>query len=105
MSFEEDLKISPFNPIKTNQTATRAPSIGRFAPNFTQILIRTHNDKHFCDNQTDNLAYLYKMLFSTQYAGICHFIIKILLITFLSGGSTDAQIGEIAWEEFEKVGF
>ena len=43
MSFEEDLKISPFNPIETNQTATRAPSIGRFAPNFTQILIRPYH--------------------------------------------------------------
>ena len=38
-----DLKISPFNPIETNQTATRAPSISRFAPNFTQILIRLYH--------------------------------------------------------------
>ena len=40
MSFEEDLKISPFNSIDPNETATRAPSIGRFAPNIAQTLIR-----------------------------------------------------------------
>ena len=43
MSFEEDLKVSPFTSIDTNQTDTRVPPIGRFTPNFAQTLIRQWN--------------------------------------------------------------
>ena len=43
MSFEEDLKIFQFASIHTSKTATRAPLMGWFEPNFAQTLIKQLN--------------------------------------------------------------
>ena len=98
MSFEEDLKISPFNPIETNQTATRAPSFGRFTPNFTQILIRPYHTK-------TNIYVIIRQHFVKICKIICfqHNVQEFVILyfgqfmdhqnsfnEFLSGGSTDA---------------
>ena len=119
MSFEEDLKISPFNPIETNQTATRAPSIGRFAPNFTQSLIRPyHTIMNIYVIITQYFVKIFKIvcfqhnkqefviLYFGQFSGYQNSFNYIFVRrVYRCHMQSLVQIGQIVQQEFERVGF